>query len=177
MSCGVGHRLGLDPELLWLCHRSVAMAPIRPLAWEPSYPAGAALKSKKKKRKERKKKKVLGVLLRQSSLRIQHCHCCSLGLCFEGGQVNQWYRTESRNRLTRQLTFLKVPKPFKVGNDSLFNKSSWDNCLKMGERSSSAHHTHGSKCTYIKVRWVTDSDEKPKYKVFRRKHRQIPLRT
>ena len=32
--------------LLWLWRRSAAVAPIRPLAWEPPYTAGAALKSK-----------------------------------------------------------------------------------------------------------------------------------
>ena len=49
MSCGVGRRHGLDPELLWLWHRSVATAPIRPLAWEPPYAKGAALEKTKKK--------------------------------------------------------------------------------------------------------------------------------
>ena len=43
-----------DPVLLWLWCRQAAVAPIRPLAWEPPYAASAALKSKKKK-KERKK--------------------------------------------------------------------------------------------------------------------------
>ena len=33
-----------DPALLWLWCRPVATAPIRPLAWEPPYAAGAALK-------------------------------------------------------------------------------------------------------------------------------------
>ena len=42
MSCGIGRRCGLDPLLLWLWHRLVAIAPIRPLAWEPPYAAGAA---------------------------------------------------------------------------------------------------------------------------------------
>ena len=31
-----------DPALLWLWHRLVAAAPIRPLVWEPPYAAGAA---------------------------------------------------------------------------------------------------------------------------------------
>ena len=44
MSCGVGHRCGLDLVLLWLWHSLVTIAPIRPLAWEPPYAAGAALK-------------------------------------------------------------------------------------------------------------------------------------
>jgi len=48
MSSGVGHRRGLDPVLLWLWHRPAATAPIRPLAWEHTYSAGAALKRHKK---------------------------------------------------------------------------------------------------------------------------------
>ena len=47
MSCGVGRRRGSDPKLLWLWCRLVGTAPIRPLAWEPPYAAGAVLKSKK----------------------------------------------------------------------------------------------------------------------------------
>ena len=47
MSCGVGHRCGSDPALLWLCYRPAAVALIRPLAWESPYAAGAALKGKK----------------------------------------------------------------------------------------------------------------------------------
>ena len=39
----------LDPELLWLWCRPVATAPIQPLAWEPPYVEGAALKRQKKK--------------------------------------------------------------------------------------------------------------------------------
>ena len=52
-SCGVGCRCGSDPTLLWLGCRPVAIAPIRPLAWEPPYAAGVALK---KKHKEKEKK-------------------------------------------------------------------------------------------------------------------------
>ena len=44
MSCGVGHRHGLDLALLWLWCRPVAAAPIIPLAWEPPCVMGAALK-------------------------------------------------------------------------------------------------------------------------------------
>ena len=52
MSCSVGHRCGLDPALLWLWHRPAAVALIQPLAWEPLYPEGAALKKQKKKKKK-----------------------------------------------------------------------------------------------------------------------------
>ena len=48
MNCGVGCRCGSDPALLWLWHRPVATAPIRPIAWEPPYATGAALKKRQK---------------------------------------------------------------------------------------------------------------------------------
>ena len=38
MSCGVGHRRGSDPELLWLWHKLAA--------WEHLYATGMVLKSK-----------------------------------------------------------------------------------------------------------------------------------
>ena len=50
MSCGIGHRYGLDLALLWLWRRLVATALIRPLAWEPPCAVGAALKRPKKKK-------------------------------------------------------------------------------------------------------------------------------
>ena len=51
LSCGVGHRHGSDPTLLWLWHRPAAVALIWPLAWELPYAAPAALKSKKQTNK------------------------------------------------------------------------------------------------------------------------------
>ena len=53
---GVGHRRSSDLMLLWLWCRPAAAAPIGPLAWEPPYAMGMALKGKKK-RKEKKRKK------------------------------------------------------------------------------------------------------------------------
>ena len=44
--CGVGHGHGSD--LLWLWHRPVAAALIRPLAWEVPCASGVALKRQKK---------------------------------------------------------------------------------------------------------------------------------
>ena len=40
----MGCRCGSDPVLLWLWCTSAATALIRPLAWEPPYAEGAALK-------------------------------------------------------------------------------------------------------------------------------------
>ena len=48
MSSGIGRRRGSDPLLLWLCCRTVALAPIQPLALEPPYAVGVALKKTKK---------------------------------------------------------------------------------------------------------------------------------
>ena len=44
MTCGVGHRHGLDLALLllWLWRRPETTAPIGPLAWEPPYAVGVA---------------------------------------------------------------------------------------------------------------------------------------
>ena len=51
MCCGVGCRLSLDPELLWLWYRLAAVTLIGPLAWEPPYAAGAALEKAKRQKK------------------------------------------------------------------------------------------------------------------------------
>ena len=56
MSHGVGRRLGSAPALLWLWQRPAAAALIQPLAWEPPYAAGAALKSKKQTTNKQKEK-------------------------------------------------------------------------------------------------------------------------
>ena len=51
MSCGIGYRRGPDPALLWLWCRPAATALIGPLAWEPPYAMGVALKIQKDKKK------------------------------------------------------------------------------------------------------------------------------
>ena len=52
MCCEVGHRRSSDLELLWLWHRLVATALIRPLAWQLLYAVVTALKRQKKKKKK-----------------------------------------------------------------------------------------------------------------------------
>ena len=54
VSCGVGCRRGLDLASLWLWCGPAAAALILPLAWEPSYAVGVALKRQKKKRRRGK---------------------------------------------------------------------------------------------------------------------------
>ena len=51
VSCGIGCRLGSDPELLRLWCRPAVAGPIRPLALELPYAEGAKKKKKKKKKK------------------------------------------------------------------------------------------------------------------------------
>ena len=50
MSCGIGCRCGSYPVLLYLWCRLEAVTLIGPLALEPPYAIGVALKSKKKKK-------------------------------------------------------------------------------------------------------------------------------
>ena len=47
VSCSVGHRRGLDPELLWLWCTPAAIAPIQPLTRELPFAASTVLKSQK----------------------------------------------------------------------------------------------------------------------------------
>ena len=53
MSCDVGRRCGSDLVLLWLWRRPSATAPIGPLAWEPPYAVGVALKRQKTKKEKK----------------------------------------------------------------------------------------------------------------------------
>ena len=62
MSCDVGHRCGLDPRLLWLWHRPVATAPIRPPSLGTSI-CHSCLEKTKKDQKKKKKNKILPSLL------------------------------------------------------------------------------------------------------------------
>ena len=67
LSCGVGRRGSADPALLWLWCRPVATAPIRALAWEPPYAAGAAqdiaTTTTKKTKRQKKKKEISEVYI------------------------------------------------------------------------------------------------------------------
>ena len=60
MSCGVGCRRGSDPALLCLWRRPGATAPIRPLAWEPPYAAGAAQEKATTTTKQQQQKRQKG---------------------------------------------------------------------------------------------------------------------
>ena len=51
VSCGIGHRCGSHPALLWLWHRLAVVFLIRFLAWELPCVTGSALKSQKQTKK------------------------------------------------------------------------------------------------------------------------------
>ena len=70
-SCSVGRRCSSDPMLLWLWRRLAAVALIRPLAWEPPYAAGLALKKTKDKR-EKKEEEAAVILLTYSNSQQVH---------------------------------------------------------------------------------------------------------
>ena len=64
MSCGVGHRYGLDLAWLWLWPAAVAL--IRPLAWELPYAGDEGLKRQNKTKQTNKKKHAAEGVLMQS---------------------------------------------------------------------------------------------------------------
>ena len=89
MSCGVGCRGGSDLALLWLWHRLAVVAPIQPLAWEPPYDMGAALKRKKNEEEEEERKteeikKELGVFVKNTLclLTLNICYPTNLAILF-----------------------------------------------------------------------------------------------
>ena len=49
----------MDPKLLWLWCRPAAMAPIRPVVWEPPYAMSEALEKERKERKKEFGRKLL----------------------------------------------------------------------------------------------------------------------
>ena len=62
VSCGVGRVHGWDPPWLWLWYRPAAATLIGPIAWEPPYVAGVALKRPKTKKKKGRKRQITTTL-------------------------------------------------------------------------------------------------------------------
>ena len=62
--------LGSHSSLLWLWCRLAATAMIQPLAWEPPYAVGVALKRKKTKKKKKQHKSELVPFLCETSRRL-----------------------------------------------------------------------------------------------------------
>ena len=96
MSCGVGHRRGSDPKLLWLWYSPAAATPTGPLALEPPSAVGAALKRQKRPKKEKKKKNQVKLDMithrSESEVALTASHFC-LGMRLFHTQKLQSYHT------------------------------------------------------------------------------------
>ena len=66
MSCGAGRRHSSDLMLLWLWCRLAVIGPIQPLAWEPPYAVGVALKKKN---------------WEETDQNVNRSHICMIGTC------------------------------------------------------------------------------------------------
>ena len=108
--CGIGCRRGSNPALLWLWPRPVATAPIRPLAWEPPYAVGAALKRQKHKTKQkcnsyvRKNQSCLWFIL-NLAFETMVFGCCWWLLLF---YLEEWIEIEVQWHLTQTVTLNKA---------------------------------------------------------------------
>ena len=71
MSCGICHRCGSGPELLWLWPRPVANSSDSTPSWEFPYAKGMALKRKKTKKKKKKEEEVKKKSVRRSKLQAR----------------------------------------------------------------------------------------------------------
>ena len=120
MSCGIGCRCGLDPELLRLWCRPAAAAPIRSLAWELPDAVGAALKKKRKKEKERKKGKKKQKLFQTPNLNpkiiihwqkklLQIILCTYLNKTFTNDDLPVNTISEKSPKTLKSFFFFKVP--------------------------------------------------------------------
>ena len=117
MSCDVGCRRSLDPALLRLWRRSVAMAPTQPLAWESPYASGAVLEKEKRQKKRKKKKKKF--INTHVYISIPYSH--SLKRRHEGGaQVSGYHTHFWENGLVLSGAFGppgSSPDPMKSGQE------------------------------------------------------------
>ena len=105
MSFGIGHRLGLDPMLLWLWLWPTAIALIRSLAWEHPNATGAALKRQKTKKKKKKKMEVSHFLISNLITKLLKSN---LGT---GIKTNIWTNGIEERCMVRSF-FARLPKPF-----------------------------------------------------------------
>jgi len=90
VSCGVGHRRGLDLVLLWLWHRPAAVAPIGPLAWKLPYAMWEALEKAKRPPHTHTKKEFLHLSESRSWDKHKWIAILVWGDELEGFRRNSW---------------------------------------------------------------------------------------
>ena len=104
VSGGVGWRHGSDPALLWLRLWPAAVAPIRPLAWEPPRATGTALKSQKNKTNKKKKTDYSG---------SDHCRSAGVGLIPRPVQWVKGFGSDSIPCLGTSMCYRCRPKSYR----------------------------------------------------------------
>ena len=112
--------------LLWLWHRPAATASVRPLAWEPPYAAGVALKGQKTKKKSKSKRKNRTLGIRHPDFRLYHKATVIRTVWYQHknkyGSIERIESPEINPSTYGQLTHDKGGKKTQWRKNSLFNK-------------------------------------------------------
>ena len=106
MSCGVSHRYGSDPTLLWLWHRPASLALIRPPSLGTSICHGCSHKKRKKKKERENKYNIEGcVYLFVAHKDLGNYHYCPYNKKKLKKFENQWlFLIISENRKWANIT-------------------------------------------------------------------------
>ena len=106
MSCGVGHRGGLDPSLLWLWCRPAAVALIGPLVFKPPYAMGVDLNKQKTKKKKKR-----SILSKESLISLHRCNCEESGIylskCLLCTYIHLFFQNEIMH-IALQISFIHL---------------------------------------------------------------------
>ena len=107
MTCGVSHRWGYDLVLLQLWHRLAAVAPTGPLAWEPPYAMGVALKKQTNKQKKQLSDYETIILLEIISVIYKTIYSKYLA---QGRRENQWRKVSFFQEVAQEHVDMHMQK-------------------------------------------------------------------
>ena len=131
---------GSDLALLWLWCRPAAVALIRPLAWEPPYALGVALKRpKKKKKKKINRNEAICVINRKK--KSKHPVHIMKGQARMDGRWDVWQQSH--------LHIISIPGDLSLGQIMC----SHYNCLIMELMYHSKIHRHTENMIYCQASW------------------------
>ena len=117
MSCGVGHRQGSNPLLLWLWYRPAA-ALVQPLAWELPYAIHVTLKRKKKKKEQTRLGNGLDKKVKEKNGDVSRLDCQGVESTLENQEFVEFQELpgglmgEGSGTGTAVVQFQSVPDPF-----------------------------------------------------------------